>query len=436
MANEVILSGRADRLDITKTLLGEEMRDGHLDGDVRGEIVSTAGHLAVLTGRTLEEYREGARLVRVSARREFGYGHVVVPMLVEALTWIEDHDDAQLLSSRQLADARRAGDALVVTSALWGEALRNLYTGHWHEAGSQFSEAIQICKAIGSDGNALAAESTFAVLQAMQGDASWVTEVDRIAEAGPRFGTHLVEELLGAALGARALAAGDGVAAIEAFGRAVAWQQRSQQFEPFTPWWPADLVEAHLLEGDEAAAREGTEALRARAEMTGQRRIAAMVARLDGLLAGGDASAQFERAIELGEGARDPYGVARSQLAYGRHLRRARQRAEARSMLTSALGAFERLGAAPWVDQARRELEATGLVLRRGKAADPQALTPQEAQVAELVSGGASNKDVAGALFVSPKTVETHLSRIYRKLGVTSRTQLAVRLREHRELVT
>jgi DNA-binding NarL/FixJ family response regulator len=90
------------------------------------------------------------------------------------------------------------------------------------------------------------------------------------------------------------------------------------------------------------------------------------------------------------------------------------------------------VGAAPWAEAAERELGATGERLRRRAPAAPEELTAQERVIAGLVAGGASNKDVAAELFLSPKTVEAHLTRIYRKLGVNSRTQLARRLEEER----
>ena len=93
-------------------------------------------------------------------------------------------------------------------------------------------------------------------------------------------------------------------------------------------------------------------------------------------------------------------------------------------MVAAALGGFEQLGAASWAERARRELAATGG--KRISAADVLVLlTPHELQVAALVRKGVTNKQAAGALFVSPKTIEYHLANIYAKVGVRSRTELS-----------
>ena len=121
-----------------------------------------------------------------------------------------------------------------------------------------------------------------------------------------------------------------------------------------------------------------------------------------------------------------PFERARTLLALGERLRRAKQRAEAREPLTAALDAFERLGARPWAERARTELRATGGQAggRRAQAAAEQ-LTPHELQIAVLVSQGMTNREAAAALFLSPKTIEYHLGQIYRKLDVRGRAQLA-----------
>ncbi|HEY3003893.1 MAG TPA: LuxR C-terminal-related transcriptional regulator [Kribbellaceae bacterium] len=91
-------------------------------------------------------------------------------------------------------------------------------------------------------------------------------------------------------------------------------------------------------------------------------------------------------------------------------------------------GSFEERGAALWAERARSELRVSGETLQRCVDDPRRQLTPQELQIALLVAGGARNRDVATSLFVSPKTVEAHLTRVYRKLGVDSRTRLAARL--------
>ena len=116
--------------------------------------------------------------------------------------------------------------------------------------------------------------------------------------------------------------------------------------------------------------------------------------------------------------------VARTQLAYGEWLRRARRKRDARSALTEALELFDTLGAASFAARARAELAATGAHVRSRSAA-PDVLTPQEAQIARLAAAGERNNDIAEQLFVTTSTVEYHLRKVFMKLGVSSRTQLA-----------
>ena len=119
---------------------------------------------------------------------------------------------------------------------------------------------------------------------------------------------------------------------------------------------------------------------------------------------------------------------ARCHLAYGERLRRGGQRVAARVQLRSALEVFDRIGAAGFAERARQELRATGETLRTRTDDEPERLTAQELQIALLVARGATNREAAASLFLSPKTVEKHLSNAYRKLGVRSRSELARRL--------
>ena len=96
--------------------------------------------------------------------------------------------------------------------------------------------------------------------------------------------------------------------------------------------------------------------------------------------------------------------------------------------LSAALEAFEASGATPWAERARRELRASGLTPRRRQPAAREQLTPQELQIARLVAEGKTNRDVAATLFVTPKTVEFHLTRVYRKLEIHSRSELVRRM--------
>jgi DNA-binding CsgD family transcriptional regulator len=150
-----------------------------------------------------------------------------------------------------------------------------------------------------------------------------------------------------------------------------------------------------------------------------------LVARCHALLAGDDAERRFEEALDLHRRYPQPYDRARTELLYGEHLRRDGRRVAARAQLRASLSTFEGLGAKLWAERAHAELRATGEKARRRDASSRDNLTPQELRVAELVATGASNRDVGARLFLSPKTVEYHLSKVFTKLGVTSRTELA-----------
>ena len=126
----------------------------------------------------------------------------------------------------------------------------------------------------------------------------------------------------------------------------------------------------------------------------------------------------------------DAFETARTRLAYGERLRRARSRVLAREQLRAAVETFERLDARPWAERARTELAATGETLRRRDPSTIDELTPQELQIALLLAGGKTTRETAAALFLSPKTIEYHLRHVYQKLDIHSREELAESLAE------
>ncbi len=144
------------------------------------------------------------------------------------------------------------------------------------------------------------------------------------------------------------------------------------------------------------------------------------------VLAQGDlpgARASIEHALAAHARLREPLELARTYLAKGSIERRAKQKGAARAALRRAEEIFAELGARLWLERARRELARTGLT----RSLDRE-LTPTELRVAELAAAGSQNKEIAGALFISVKSVEAHLSRVYAKLGIRSRVELASRL--------
>jgi DNA-binding CsgD family transcriptional regulator len=117
--------------------------------------------------------------------------------------------------------------------------------------------------------------------------------------------------------------------------------------------------------------------------------------------------------------------VARTRLLFGEWLRRENRRAEARNDLRIAYEAFAGMGAAGFAERAGRELTATGETVRKRGTAAREELTPQESQIARLAVAGRTNPEIGAALFLSPRTVEWHLRKVFAKLGVTSRRELA-----------
>ena len=117
--------------------------------------------------------------------------------------------------------------------------------------------------------------------------------------------------------------------------------------------------------------------------------------------------------------------LARAHLQYGQWLRRAKRRRDARSQLRTAENMFHAMGATPFAEQASNELRATGERAKKRTPATEFDLTSQEARTANLAAGGSTNSEIAGQLFISPSTVDYHLGKVFRKLGVRSRTELA-----------
>jgi DNA-binding CsgD family transcriptional regulator len=221
-------------------------------------------------------------------------------------------------------------------------------------------------------------------------------------------------------LGTSALARGDGETAAEL----LADTDLDICQANYAPWTVgAELVEAYVRSGKPALAAAALDELTPHAHQSWAR---AALGRAQGMAAAED---EFDAPLERSVATFARLGVrleeARSRLCHGERLRRAGRRVQARAELRAALALFERMRCTPWIERTESELRASGETLRAREPRSPiDELTPQELQVATLAAAGLSNKEAAARLFLSVKTIEAHLHRTYRKLGVRSRAEL------------
>ncbi len=192
-------------------------------------------------------------------------------------------------------------------------------------------------------------------------------------------------------------------------------------------WAGLDRIEAAVRADVPDTAREWLDGFEAWADNGPGAWARAVALHGRALLANHDQESEhlFEAALRAHAQATRPFEHARTQLAFGEFLRRNRRRTDAREHLHRALDGFETLGADLWAERARAELRASGQTARRRISSTADQLTPQEIQIARFVAQGLSNRDVAAQLFLSPRTVAFHLRNVFRKLGISSRTELA-----------
>jgi DNA-binding CsgD family transcriptional regulator len=215
-------------------------------------------------------------------------------------------------------------------------------------------------------------------------------------------------------------------AALAAARRAVGYDDLA-----LTGWTLGELVEAAVRTGDVVAASAARERLAERTAAAGTGWALGAQALADAL-AGPAAAAEdrYREAVELLGGTRLTVLTARARLLYGEWLRRENRRGDARDHLRAAHEVFAAAGAEGFAGRAARELAATGETVRRRGAGAADALTAQEAQIARLAVAGRTNPEIGAELFLSPRTVEWHLRKVFGKLGIASRRELAGALRE------
>ena len=320
-------------------------------------------------------------------------------------------------------------------TAAW-EVLRHLAevefrAGRWGLATHHAQNALEIIRESGRGSQA----AEILPVRAAIGAATGRTEEAR-ADAfeslsiSERFEDRWNEVAARSALGFIELSEGDPGAADAWLGPVAAMCAEMGLREPGAFPFVPDEVEALVALGRIDEAEDLTDRLDEQGGELGRALALATASRCRGLISGARGQLEaavdhLDRALEHHDGVEHPFEMGRTRLVAGEVQRRMKRKRAARELLESARSTFDELGAPMWAARARAELARVG-----GRPPAPGGLSPTELQVAELVSQGGTNSQVADALFMSSRTVEAHLRRIYRKLGVRSRTEMAHRLKE------
>jgi DNA-binding CsgD family transcriptional regulator len=346
--------------------------------------------------------------------------------------WLREAS-GQALVDRAFAVARSRSAVGALPRLLNYTALYRAVGNRWLDAEAMFYEAIQLARESGQDTELTTSLARLAWLEARQGkEAQCRAHATEALELSTAFGLGLCEVWVLSALGDLELGLGHAEAALAFFEQQQALlRHRAINDVDLSP--APELVEVYLRLGRPEPAAEAVAVYGREAALKGLPWARARAARARGLVAKDDQiDACFGEAIDFHEAAPDDFEAARTHLAYGSRLRRSRQRVRAREELRAAVDAFDRLGAEPWSDFARAELAATGETVRRRDPTTLHQLTPQELQIAMLLADRRTTRETAGALFLSPKTVEYHLRSVYRKLGISSRDELVAAMERSR----
>jgi DNA-binding CsgD family transcriptional regulator len=378
-----------------------------------------ARRLAV-AGQELASGPEGAGVLALLDSAERGDGDAG-PFLSDglALLGLDPEEEPENLGLAALAEPDAVEAAVAAArdrEAVWflppslvQRARLRARAGAWPEAEADALEAKALAERLGQARPRADACVLLAALEARRGRAQeCVALLDELVAVLDTAETRALKE---AVLSLLDLGVGRLPEAIEELQAACAFPE--DVFGPATLTVGVDLVEALVRAGRETEATAADDG--ERPELRAWRRA---------LLAPDDDA--FVEA--LAAPALTPFDRARIELSYGERLRRSGARAEAREHLRTAHEALDGLGAEPWAERARAELAATGETARRRDPSTLDDLTPQELRVLRAVAAGASVKEAAQSLFLSPKTIEFHLGKVYRKLGVHSRKELAVTL--------
>jgi DNA-binding CsgD family transcriptional regulator len=330
------------------------------------------------------------------------------------------------LSDRWEKTARAAGAFTTLPVALAFHAVSESMAGHFREADTRWALMLEaLTMSCGPSVLGVNSRSSGLLLayrgQLTEARATGLAQVRESAERGQAGPADIGRYIVAVA----DLFGGDYAAAMSS-AETVIENDPAYTAEVALP----ELIEAAVRAGDYEAAATAHKTLSERALAAGTPWALGLRARCEALLAeGADAEGCYLESISQLKRSRMAVDLARTHLLYGRWLRRAKRRRDARQQLRTAHDMFAAMGADRFAEQAAAELRATGERARTRAPETAVDLTPQETRVADLAGAGASDSEIAAQLFISPSTVDYHLRKVFRKLHVTSRTQLAGRLR-------
>jgi ATP/maltotriose-dependent transcriptional regulator MalT len=341
-------------------------------------------------------------------------------------------DDAAALRFLDVAveGLRRQQRLGLLVAALAQRAWSHIHTGRLDLAERDAEEGLALALATAQPLWATRAQSARALVAGLRGDDAHARDraddAERLA-LPTRSGTPLGD--VETVRGLTRLSAGDVGDAYRHLARL--FDPTDVVSHPVKRWWAiGDLADAAARMGQRDEARRFVSDLEPVAARVPSPRLQAAMAHARAVLAGdAEAEALFLTALRP-DRPYLPFARARAQLAFGSWLRRNRRVAESRPHLTGARDAFSALGATPWAERARDELRASGV--RRGDRAGRDELTEQELQIARMAAAGLTNRQIGQRLFLSHRTVGSHLYRAYPKLGIASRVQLRDALERRR----
>jgi DNA-binding CsgD family transcriptional regulator len=325
-------------------------------------------------------------------------------------------------------DAVDRGDEHSLPFILFHLARIELLRGYWREAGRHAAECHQTTLQSGQVTESPYSLTIQVLVEAHRGAVEpAMAKIDEGLRLADEAGVRPAGFELLAARGFLELSLGDVRAADRSLDQLAAMVGTAGLREPALFRFHGDAIEAKVVLGLREEAGRLLAELDELGAVLGRPWVLAIASRCRGLLsaANGDLGGAYlalERSLELHDRLDEPFERARTQLALGSVQRRDRKKRAARESLGRALATFDQLGATLWARRARAELA------RVGGRAPSAGLTPTEARIAELIASGRTYQQAADALFISPKTVQWNLSKIYRKLGIRSRAELAGRL--------